>query len=50
MDEARAYYTKRNKPIRERQIPYDFIRIWNLRNKTNEPRERERQSNQETDS
>ena len=25
-----------NKSIRDRQIPYDFTHMWNLRNKTNE--------------
>ena len=24
-----------NKPVRERQIPYDFIQMWNLLNKLN---------------
>ena len=28
------YYAKQNKSIRERQIPYDFTHVWNLRNKT----------------
>ena len=27
------YYAKQNKSIRERQISYDFIHMWNLRNK-----------------
>ena len=35
MDETRAYYAKQNESARERQIPYDFIHMWNLRNKTN---------------
>ena len=26
---------KKNKPCRERQIPYDFIHMWNLMNKLN---------------
>ena len=30
------YYAKQNKSVRERQIPYDFTHMWNLRNKTNE--------------
>ena len=34
MDGARRYYAKQNKSIRERQIPYDFINMRNLRNKT----------------
>ena len=28
------YYAKWNKPVRERQIPYDFPYMWNLMNKT----------------
>ena len=38
MDRAREYYAKRNKLVRERQIPYDFFHRWNLRNKTDEHR------------
>ena len=34
MDRARMYYAKQNKSIRERQTPYDFTHMWNLRNKT----------------
>ena len=34
----REYNAKRNKSVRERQMPYDFIEMWNLRNKTNEQR------------
>ena len=34
LDGARMYYAKRNKSIRERQIPYDFTHMWNLRNRT----------------
>ena len=33
VDRARTYYAKQNKSIRERQIPYDFIHMWNLRTK-----------------
>ena len=36
MEGARMYYAKRKKSIRERQIPYDFTQMWNLRNKTDE--------------
>ena len=32
------YNAKQNKPVRERQIPYEFTHMWNLRNKTNEQR------------
>ena len=30
---AREYNAKQNKSVRERQIPYDFTHMWNLRNK-----------------
>ena len=50
MEEAREYYAKWNKSIRERVIPYDFTHMWNLRNKTNEQRGREREANQEANS
>ena len=48
MDEARMYYAEQNKSIRERQTSYDFIHMWNLRNKTDEhvgqeKKEREKQ-------
>ena len=36
MDGARVYYAKQNKSVRERQIPYDFTQMYNLRNKTGE--------------
>ena len=37
MDGYWNYYTKWNKPYRERQIPYDFTNMWNLKEKkTNE--------------
>ena len=41
MDEARVYYAKQNKPVSEKQIPYDFTQMWNLRNVTDEHREEE---------
>ena len=31
------HYAKRIKSIRERQMPYDFAPMWNLRNKADEP-------------
>ena len=38
------------KEVRERQIPYDFTHIWNLRKKINEQRGgKEKETNQETD-
>ena len=37
MDGTTGYYTK-SKLARERQIPYDFTHMWNLRNKTDEHR------------
>ena len=39
--EPEGINAKRNKSVRERQILYDFTHMWNLRNKTNEHRERE---------
>lgn len=33
MDGAREYNTKQNKPVREKQIPYDLTHVCNLRNK-----------------
>ena len=44
------YCDKQNKSIRERQIPYDFTHMWNLRNKTDEhmgkgKKKRERETN-----
>ena len=54
MDGATEYNAKQNESVRERQIPYNFIYMWNLRNKINEQRgkerERERGANQVTDS
>ena len=35
MDGPGEHYAKWNKPFRERQIPYDFINMWNLMNKLN---------------
>ena len=34
MDEITGYYTNEMSD-RERQIPHDFIYMWNLKNKTN---------------
>ena len=36
MDGPREHYAKGNKSDRERQIPYDFTYVWNLKSKTNE--------------
>ena len=35
MDGPEGHYAKWNKPVRERQIPYDIIHMWNLMNKLN---------------
>ena len=44
MDGTGEYNGKQNSSVRARQIPYNFIAMWNLRNKTNEQRkERERE-------
>ena len=36
MGEPRDYHTKRSKSERERQIPYDFTYMWNLKYDRNE--------------
>ena len=36
MDGPGGHYFKCNKPVRERQIPYDFTHTWNLMNKLKE--------------
>ena len=41
MDGTKGCYAKWDKSVRERQIPYDFTRMWNLRNKTKSHRGRE---------
>ena len=48
MDGAKEYNAKQNKSVRERQTPYDFTHMCNLRNKTNI--QRKKKANQETDS
>ena len=35
MDRSGEHYAKWNKPVRERQIPYDFTYMWNLMKKLN---------------
>ena len=35
MGEPGEHYAKWNKPVRERQMPYDFTYVWNLINKIN---------------
>ena len=35
MDRLGEHYAKWNKPVREKQMPYDFTHMWNLRNKLN---------------
>ena len=35
MDGPGKHYTKSNRPGRERQIPCDFMHMWNLMNKLN---------------
>ena len=47
-DGTREYYAKQNNSVRERQIPCDLMHMQNLRNKTNEHRQKE--TNQKTDS
>lgn len=38
------YYAKQNNSVGERQMPY-FTHMWNVRSKTNEQRERDKQKN-----
>ena len=45
MDGPGGYYANRNKPDREKQIPYDFAYMWNLKSK-----QTNKQSKTETDS
>ena len=33
MDGPGGYYAKWNKSVRERQTPYDFTYMWNIKNK-----------------
>ena len=47
MDQPRGYNAKQNKPVRERQIPYDFTLVWNLRNKAEDCRGREEKVKQD---
>ena len=35
MDGPGEHYARRNKPVTDRQIPYDFTGMWNLINKLN---------------
>ena len=36
VNEPGEHYAKWNKPVRERQIVYDFTYMWNLMNKLNQ--------------
>ena len=47
MDGAKGYFVKPNKSIRERQLSYDLTDMWNLRNKTEDHREREEKIKQD---
>jgi len=47
VDGAKRHYAKGNKSVRERQIPWDFTLLWNLRNKTDEHRGREKEGERE---
>ena len=39
MDGPRGYYIQWNVSVRERQMPYDFTYMWNLKNKIHEQAE-----------
>ena len=41
MDGPRGYYAKWSKSDTERQIPYDFTYMWNLKNKINKEKKTE---------
>ena len=43
-----GYYAEGNKSIRERQLSYDLIHMWNLRNKIEDHRGREEKIKHET--
>ena len=47
MDGTRGYYAKQNKSTRKRQLSYDFTDMWNLRNKAEDHRGREKKMKQE---
>ena len=36
MDRPIGYYTKGNKSVRERQMPYDLTLMWDVEDKINE--------------
>ena len=40
VDRTGGYYAKWNKSIRERQLSYDFTHMWNIRNSTEDCREK----------
>ena len=42
MDGPREHYAKWNKPVKERQIPYDFTHKWNLTTNLTNKQNRER--------
>jgi len=42
VDGTRVYYAERNKSVRERCAPFDFTHMWNLGNKMDEHRGREK--------
>ena len=42
MDLDGECYSKGNKPVRERQIPYDLTHLWNLMNKKTEEQNKTR--------
>ena len=47
MDRTREYYAEQNKSIRKRQLSYDLTHMWNLRNKTEDHRGRDRKTKQD---
>ena len=45
MNEPRRYYTKGDKPDRERQIPHDFTYMWSLKTTRENKQEMKRLTN-----
>ena len=44
---TRGYYAKQDKSFRERQLSYDLIHMWNLRNKAEDHRGKEEKMKQD---
>ena len=49
MNGPRGYNSKLNKSERERQIPYDFTYMWNLKSKINKQTRKTHRNSEQTD-